>query len=317
MKRQDFILNKNLLLHEKVSIESLNNSFLKEPKKLIKFFENRYKEQIKELVDDFLTFKNKRIILLAGPSSSGKTTTSHLIRNTLKRKGFNTVTISLDDFYLPYDKRPLMPDGTRDNESIYSLDLKSINNFVKSILKHGKAKMPVFNFLTRSPEDEKVNIKVDSNTIIIFEGLHALNPDLFENSLSLAYRVYISPRTDFYLQNKLLLTSTQLRLMRRCIRDIYTRGTKIGSNLAGWKYVTESEDIYIKRYKETADYFVNSALVYELLLYAKYLKPLLMATEGSKQALQLIRVLDGCEHMDKKLVPPQSMLWEFLVYKDD
>ena len=305
------------MLHSKVSIESLNDGYLKDPKKMVDYFEEKYTNQIKELVDDFLTYKNKRIILLAGPTSSGKTTTSHLIRKTLEKKGIPTLTVSLDDFYLPYHLRPILADGSKDNESIYALDLKAINNFVKNVLKYGKAKMPVFNFLTRNPEPEKVDVKINSNTIIIFEGLHALNPDLFENSLSLAYRVYISPRVDFYLKNKLLLSASDLRLMRRCLRDVLTRGTKIGSTIAGWKYVRESEDLYIKKFKETADYFVNSSMSYEVLLYAKYLKPLLMSTEGSKQALKLIRILDWCEHMDKAFVPKHSMLWEFLVYDDE
>ena len=175
--------------------------------------------------------------------------------------------------------------------------------------------MPIYNFVKNRPEDEKQKVEIEENTILIVEGLHALNPDLFNSKeiQSLAYKIYIAPNVDFYLSDKLVLNASTLRLMRRGLRDYYKRGATIEQTLKTWNHTVESENLYIKPYKTTVDYIINSTHKYELLLYAKYLKPLLVATEGNKQIYPLMKTLDACEQINKILVPEDSMLWEFLV----
>lgn len=316
MKKSEYIANPNLKLKEKLSVEELNKLALDDIEELILQSEEKYHKQIRELVEDFSSYNYKKIILLAGPTSAGKTTTSHLVRKELEKRGKKTVTISLDDFFLEYEKRPRLKDGTVDNESIDSIDVPYIESFTKELIETGKANMPIYNFIKRAREPQTVEIKADENTVIIFEGLHALNPKLFSDMSELSYRIFLAPNVDFYLDNKLVLQAKNLRLMRRCIRDTYSRGTMPETTLSMWKFITDCEEIYIKPYKYTADYIINSTHNYEPLVYAKYLKPLLETTENNEMANELIEILNACEKVNKKFIPDNSMIWEFLVHKD-
>ena len=315
MKRQEFRANPNLLLKEKESIEHINDEAVKDIEGFISKCEEKYHKQVDELVEDFLSYNSKKIILLSGPTSAGKTTTSKIIKAELKDHGYNSVTISLDNFLVPLDERKVLSDGSLDYDSFATIDVEQFNSFIKSLYKDGEAKMPIYNFIKNRPEDEKVPVKIEDHTVLIVEGLHALNPDLLNinENQSLAYRIYISPNVDFYFQNRLILRAKSMRMMRRLLRDYYKRGVSIEQTLKTWKHTVECEDLYIKPFKTDADYIINSTHNYELMLYAKYLKPLLEATEGNDTIYELIKPLDACEQINKILIPEDSMLWEFLV----
>ena len=314
MKRIEFVNNPALLLKDKVSIEKLNDLVISDRDSLIKFEEEKYHNQVVELVIDFLSYGHKKIILLCGPTSAGKTTTSKIIQEKLKDFGYNSVTISLDNFLVPLSERKVLPDGALDYDSFATINVKLFNEFLKNLRVKGEAEMPIYNFVKNRPEDFTQTIKIKQNTVLIVEGLHALNPDLMnlKENRNATYKIYISPNANFYLKNKIVLEAKELRLMRRCLRDYYNRGASIEQTLKTWEHTVSSENLYIHPYKETVDYIINSTHRYELMLYAKYLKPLLTQTEGNKDIYHLIKPLDASEKLDKSIIPENSMLWEFI-----
>lgn len=314
MKRQDFLRNPALLLKEKDSIENINARAVSDIERFITEEEEKYHAQVKELVEDFLSTQ-KRIILICGPTSAGKTTTSKIIIKRLEQKGYDSVSISLDNFLVPLSERKVLADGALDYDSFATIDVKTFNKFIKDLMQNFHADMPIYNFVKNRPEDFKQPVEIKEHTVLIIEGLHALNPDLFtitENK-NIGYRIYIAPNVDFYLNGKLVLNAKSLRLMRRSLRDYYKRGTSIEQTFKTWKHTLESENLYIKPYKQSVDYIINSTHRYEPLLYAKYLKPLLLQEEGNEELYTLLKPLDACEKLNKILVPDDSLLWEFLV----
>lgn len=314
MKRQDFLRNPALLLKEKDSIENINARAVSDIERFITEEEEKYHAQVKELVEDFLSTQ-KRIILICGPTSAGKTTTSKIIIKRLEQKGYDSVSISLDNFLVPLSERKVLADGALDYDSFATIDVKTFNKFIKDLMQNFHADMPIYNFVKNKPEDFKQPVEIKEHTVLIIEGLHALNPDLFtitENK-NIGYRIYIAPNVDFYLNGKLVLNAKSLRLMRRSLRDYYKRGTSIEQTFKTWKHTLESENLYIKPYKQSVDYIINSTHRYEPLLYAKYLKPLLLQEEGNEELYTLLKPLDACEKLNKILVPDDSLLWEFLV----
>lgn len=314
MKRQDFLRNPALLLKEKDSIENINARAVSDIERFITEEEEKYHAQVNELVEDFLSTQ-KRIILICGPTSAGKTTTSKIIIKRLEQKGYDSVSISLDNFLVPLSERKVLADGALDYDSFATIDVKTFNKFIKDLMQNFHADMPIYNFVKNRPEDFKQPVEIKEHTVLIIEGLHALNPDLFtitENK-NIGYRIYIAPNVDFYLSGKLVLNAKSLRLMRRSLRDYYKRGTSIEQTFKTWKHTLESENLYIKPYKQSVDYIINSTHRYEPLLYAKYLKPLLLQEEGNEELYTLLKPLDACEKLNKILVPDDSLLWEFLV----
>lgn len=314
MKRQDFLRNPALLLKEKDSIENINARAVSDIERFITEEEEKYHAQVNELVEDFLSTQ-KRIILICGPTSAGKTTTSKIIIKKLEQKGYDSVSISLDNFLVPLSERKVLADGALDYDSFATIDVKTFNKFIKDLMQNFHADMPIYNFVKNRPEDFKQPVEIKEHTVLIIEGLHALNPDLFtmtENK-NIGYRIYIAPNVDFYLNGKLVLNAKSLRLMRRSLRDYYKRGTSIEQTFKTWKHTLESENLYIKPYKQSVDYIINSTHRYEPLLYAKYLKPLLLQEEGNEELYTLLKPLDACEKLNKILVPDDSLLWEFLV----
>ncbi len=314
MKRQDFLRNPALLLKEKDSIENINARAVSDIERFITEEEEKYHAQVNELVEDFLSTQ-KRIILICGPTSAGKTTTSKIIIKRLEQKGYDSVSISLDNFLVPLSERKVLADGALDYDSFATIDVKTFNKFIKDLMQNFHADMPIYNFVKNKPEDFKQPVEIKEHTVLIIEGLHALNPDLFtitENK-NIGYRIYIAPNVDFYLNGKLVLNAKSLRLMRRSLRDYYKRGTSIEQTFKTWKHTLESENLYIKPYKQSVDYIINSTHRYEPLLYAKYLKPLLLQEEGNEELYTLLKPLDACEKLNKILVPDDSLLWEFLV----
>ena len=243
---------------------------------LIDESEKFYTNQIDEIVSEITAPGKKiKVILISGPSSAGKTTTSDLIRLRLSDKKIKSIVISLDNFYIDRKDTPKFPDGSYDFENINTLDLPLINKFIDTLLKTYKAKMPTFNFITGEREKEYVDVEIDDNTMIIMEGLHALNPKLIKNHESEIYKVYLSLNAFYTNNNELLLPSKQVRLLRRITRDFYTRGYSVLETLSSWKNVCEGEDIWVKPFRESANYVIDSVHDYEILLYAKYSKPII------------------------------------------
>ena len=293
-------------------IDEINNLAKCDTDLLINMGESMYNSQISELVKNILEKETIKIIFLAGPSSSGKTTTSKLIAKELKKYNKNSIFVSLDDFFLDREKTPKLSNGNYDFESINALDLKTFNSFINDLLTTNTAQMPRFNFITDKREKTLEKIIVDKNTIIIIEGLHALNPNLIKNHVKEIYKIYICAHSCFKLNDKILIDGTQIRLMRRLIRDYYSRGRQIQDTFNSWDEVLNGEKIYIEPYKNRADYLVDSTHMYEPLLYAKYLMPLL--NYNSKKSKEFKEILKHFEILDKSYIPKNSLLNEFIAF---
>ena len=314
MKRKDFIISDNTLKHNKVHIEELNNKISSgEIEALVEGCEKFFYDQMDELLADMLSQPNKNLLFICGPSSSGKTTCSKLIRKELLERGHNSVVVSLDDFLLPHDRRARLSDGSVDYESVFTLDLTLFNNFIDDMLTSGKAEMPIFDFETNSRKAETNKATWKEGDIIIVEGIHAINPLIISRHVENAYKLYICPYDDLLFRDKTVLWAQELRMLRRCVRDCQTRGYSVEESLQSWKNVRRGEEENIKPFKLNCDYFLNTSLCYEILIYNNYFKDLFLDASQSAEVLKIVSCLDKCEKIDKSFVPSDSELWEFLI----
>lgn len=300
--------------YQKVSFDlaKVNELSQANPQKLIQDAESLYRKQINDIVEDIVSNGKYKVVLMAGPSSSGKTTSSNLIRQKLANHGYNSIVISMDDFFLNRCDTPRLPNGDYDYENVTALDLPYLNKFITDLVETGEAQMPRFNFVTGEREKEYEQLKLDDNTIIIMEGIHALNPIVFKKHTENMYKIYICVNTNFVIDGKTVLPAKKLRLMRRLIRDRRTRGMSLQATFNMWQNVLAGEDVYIKPYKNRADYLINSTHAYEPLMYAKHLLPDLKAEKETPAIANLIEMLEECKTLDASLLPPDSLLHEFL-----
>ena len=275
-------------------LDEVNNLAKLDKNLLISMSEEMYHQQIEDLVEELIKKETARIVLIAGPSSSGKTTTSLLISKYLENINKKAIIVSLDDFFLDREKTPLLPNGKYDFENITALDLDCFNNFIDDLFTKNKAQMPVFNFLTGKREQKLKDVEIDDNTFIIIEGLHALNPILINKTQEKLFKVYICVLSNFNYGERLEIDYTNLRLMRRFIRDYHTRGRSIQKTLETWQEVLNGEKLYIDPYKNDVDFNVDSTHMYEPLMYATYLKPLL-----EKSNFQISK--DLCKMLDAEI----------------
>lgn len=299
---QDFI-NKSQIDVNYINLQNENSKL-----DFIQKCEESYKNQINDLVSDLLSLPKIKIVLLTGPSSSGKTTTASNLSKSLTKCGIPSIVVSMDDFFIDRSATPILEDGTYDFENVTTIDIPLFQSFMSEILSSNKAKMPIFDFLKGKRAGYK-DIEIQNNEIIIIEGIHALNPIFTTNHEEEVYRVYACPYTNFTLDNNVILHPEELRRMRRMIRDYYHRGMSIDQTLNLWKNVCLGEDKYIKPFKETANFWIDSTHYYEPLVYKKYLPNLLT---DSPTSMQIKNSLDFFTELDLKYVPKDSLLWEFL-----
>jgi len=295
-----------------INLKSINDQKNKDLKSLIETSEKKYKDQVKQVVNAVIKNDKYKIILLSGPSSSGKTTTSNYIRDYLSEYGFESLVISLDDFFLNREQTPKLPNGDYDFENITALDLPYLNEFVDDMFTNGYALMPTYNFVTGKREKELKKIEVNENTIIIFEGIHALNPDLIKKHRDSMLKVYICASSDFVYDGKIVFKAPNVRLMRRLSRDSRKRGITIEETFKMWKNVLDGEVLYIDPYKNSADIKIVSTIAYEPLLFASFLLEKLEKSSQNEITKELINALNLCETLPLSIIPENSLLNEFL-----
>ncbi len=284
--------------------------------KLIDFSEKKYRDEV-EVMANSIIYGLRRFVLLAGPSSSGKTTTSKMLQKQLIAQGFHCVTISLDDFFIDRTITPKLPDGRYDFENFDILDLKTFNNCIEDLMYKYETDLPIFDFVTGSRKKEVNHIKISKDDVIIIEGTHALNPKLLTISdTHLFYKVYICVYSNFQIDGKTILPAKLLRFMRRLIRDAQTRGTGVEETLAMWNNICEGEDKYIKPYRVSANYLLDTTHIYEPLLYHTYLEKIL-SKSTHPYGVELYEKLQHFGYLTEDVVPEDSLLWEFLVKGSD
>ena len=258
-----------------------------------------------------------RIVLISGPSSSGKTTFRKRLEVQLMVNLITPVGVSLDDYFVNRVDTPLDEKGEYDYESLYALDLKQFNEDMSRLLNGEKVSMPTYNFKTGQREYKGNELKIDKNSVIIIEGIHGLNPELtklIDNKKK--FLVYVSALTSISLDNHNWIPTTDNRLLRRLVRDYRYRSYSAIDTLSRWDSVRRGEEKWIFPFQENADVMFNSAIIYELAALRKYAEPILLQVPKSSpeyaEANRLLKFLSYFNYINDSEMPPTSLLREFL-----
>lgn len=276
--------------------------------------EASYNKSLLDIVDKI--DDKVKLILIAGPSSSGKTTTANKLQLFLKGRGYKPITLSTDDYFKEREETPLDENGHKDYESVNAIDIDLFNNQLKDLIDGKEVITPTFNFITGKKEYKK-SMKLDKDGILVIEGLHSLNSNLtssIENDKK--FKIYISPLTGLNIDDHNRLNSTDNRLLRRMVRDNLRRGYNASHTLESWGRVREAETKYVFPYQDEADIVLNTSLIYELSVLKVYAEPLLYSVSerdpNYSEAIRLINILRLILPMPSASIPFDSVLREFI-----
>ena len=270
-------------------------------------------------VADMVCERGAKAVMLAGPSSSGKTTSANRLATQLRVHGKKPILMSLDDYYIDRDKIPVGPDGQRDLEHINTIDTDLFRADLARLFHGEEVELPSFNFKTGRREWNGHKLKLHPDSVIIVEGLHGLNPMMVPEGMekNLVFRLYVSPLLPLNLDHHNRIPTSYLRLLRRIVRDFEGRGTSVQQTLAMWNSVRRGERRWIFPYQENADVIFNSSTLYELAVLKKHIFPLLTAIEPEDEcydAVQnIVKVLNYIIEADvDDEIPPTSLVREFI-----
>lgn len=295
--------------------EKINNNKVKE---IIQVSEALHEKKIAQIADKICDDRDITMILIAGPSSSGKTTFSKRLSTQMKVNGKRPISISMDNYFVDRELTPVDNEGKPDYESVDAIDIDQFNMDLISLLEGETIELPQFNFITGKREKSGKWIKVDIDHPIIIEGIHGLNPNLTkEIPEKNKFKIYISALTQLNLDNHNRISTTDTRLIRRMVRDVKYRGNDPLQTFQMWDGVRKGEEKYIFPFQEEADIMFNSALVYEMSVLRKYIVPLLKEitkdSEYYSEAKKLLKFLKYFNSIDnEKCIPPNSILREFI-----
>ena len=297
-----------------------NNKKAKNVKYFVAEAEYRYFRRLEKVAEKIECETDKKsILLISGPSASGKTTTAYEISARLRGSGINAPVVSLDDFYKSVDELPKREDGKPDYESVYGLDLECISRCFDDLFSKGCAVLPRYDFAHQCSIPNANKIELGERDIVIIEGIHALNPLIRGNfDSSLFIKLYVRTATEFVKDGNVVLSPEDTRKVRRMIRDHYYRSTSLESTLDMWEGVLEGEEKYIKPFIGEADHMINTTHDYEPNVFQHYLFPLLKSTveQGDTKYLsefiRLKQVFDMFTAIPVNALPQSSMLREFV-----
>ena len=258
-----------------------------------------------------------RIVLISGPSSSGKTTFSKRLGIQLRVLGLQPVMISLDNYFVDRDKTPLDEDGEHDFEALEALDVALFNDHLLALMRGEEVSVPRYDFITGKSVPDSFKLRLEEKSVLILEGIHALNPRLTaEVSDDLKYNIYISALTSISIDNLTRVPTTDNRLIRRIVRDYEHRAHTAEATIRRWQSVRRGEDKYVFPHQEQADVMFNSALMFELCVLKEYARPLLHEVPDTvpeyAEAQRLLRFLDLFVPVPADELPPTSILREFV-----
>ncbi len=279
------------------------------------FYQNRRIVQIVSRLDD--EFPEKRIVMIAGPSCSGKTTFTRMLSTYLRAQGFSTRMISVDNYFRNRSETPKHKDGSFDFECIGALNTELFGLHIKKLIAGETIKLPEFNFHTGVREDDVTPMSLGKNEILLIEGIHGLNDSLTPGvDVADKFKIYISALTTLNIDRLTRMSTSDGRLLRRIVRDSTRRGYSATDTILGWSSVRRGERKNIFPFQEQADMMFNSALPYELPVLKPYLVPLLQEVEKGSEAYgdanRLLRLFDVVEHINEGVVPRLSILREFI-----
>ncbi|MBU5488824.1 nucleoside kinase [Clostridium sp. MSJ-8] len=299
-------------------VASLNKKIINnKQKEIILISEALHEKKIAYIADDIVSKEQAKVILIAGPSSSGKTTFANRLGIQLRVNGLIPIRISLDDYFLERDKTPRDENGNYDFESIDAIDLETFNYDLKQLLKGEEVEIPSFNFKTGKREMVGHKVKLPQNGVVVIEGIHGLNPILTsEIPKENKYKIYISALTQLNLDNHNRIATTDVRKIRRIVRDYLSRGYGAEDTLKMWPSIKRGEKRNIFVFQEEADVMFNSTLVYELSVLKPYaVKQLEKISKDSSvydEAIRLISFLNFFKEIKMEEVLENSILREFI-----
>lgn len=279
--------------------------------------EQYHAEQLARIARDICSRADVRVVLLAGPSSSGKTSTSHRLCLELLAQGKQPVALSLDNWYVNGALTPLKEDGSKDYESIYAIDLGQLETDLKALIAGKEIALPTFNFAEERREYPGDTLQLEEGTIMVIEGIHALNPILTEHiNASCKYKIYAAPMSPVSLDGERWIPTYVHRLLRRMSRDLRTRGKSPQATIASWPDVREGEAKWIEPYRQEANAEFDTSMMYELPAIRWTLERALQTVPASaeeyKIAEQLLYYLSFFESLPSSFIPRTSILREFI-----
>ena len=285
--------------------------------KLIQLSEALQEKKIAQIADEIAKRKTVKMVLIAGPSSSGKTTTCKRLSIQLAVNGIYPVGISLDDYFLDRDQTPRDESGDYDFEHLHALNIPLLNEQMNALFRGEEIELPRYNFRLGKSEKSGKKLKLKGNEVLILEGIHALNPELTAQIPNeQIFRVYASALTTILLDNHNYIPTTDNRLLRRIIRDHKYRGVNALGSIRRWASVRKGENRWIFPYQENADAIFNSAMLFELAVIKQQAEPLLEQVpencEEHAEAYRLLKFLHYIKPIPEDQIPPTSLLREFL-----
>ncbi len=284
---------------------------------VIPIAEGLHEKKIAQIADLIAASGNKKLVLIAGPSSSGKTTFAQRLSVQLRVNGLKPVPISIDDFFKNREDTPLGEDGEYDFETIDALDLVTFNDVLMKLIRGEEAEIPIFNFHTGKREEKRRRLKIGEEQILVVEGIHGLNEKLTSNiPREQKFKIYISALTHLSIDDHNRIPTSDLRLIRRIVRDFQFRSASALNTIKMWDSVRRGEDKYIYPFQEEADIMFNSSLVYELAILNQIALPQLEMIDNSVpeyiEAKRLSKFLQYFLEADINAIPNNSILREFV-----
>ena len=284
---------------------------------IINISEALQEKKIAKIAEEITNRKGVKLVLLAGPSSSGKTTSCKRLSIQLAVNGLKPLQISLDDYFVDREKTPKDASGEYDYESIYALDLDLINEQFNALFRGEEVELPKYDFQSGKSKKSGNKLKMNDNNVLVVEGIHALNPELTAHiPQEQIFRVYASALTTILLDNHNYIPTTDNRLLRRIIRDYKYRGVSAQETIHRWPSVRAGENKWIFPFQENADAMLNTAMLYELAVIKMQAEPLLQQVpencEEYAEAYRLLKFLKYFKGIPYNNLPPTSLLREFL-----
>ena len=272
--------------------------------------------QIADMADEILERGTVRVVLIAGPSSSGKTTFSKRLSVQLMAVGLKPITLSTDDYFVPRHLTPKDEEGNYDFESLYAVELELFNEQLKALTAGEEVKLPRFNFETGLREWRSNSLTCSPDTVLVIEGIHALNPLLTERvEKDAKYKIFCSVLSDVLLDEQRSIPTTENRLLRRILRDSQYRGFPAAETIRLWPSVRRGEEKWITPFIGEADVLFDSSFLYELAVMKNKLKPILQEVHKTSAeydtAQRLLGYIDFFKAIPDKAIPPTSLLREF------
>lgn len=295
--------------------ELIANGKISEMLKIQEAFHDKKIAQIADMI--YKRRESVRVVLIAGPSSSGKTTFAKRLRIHLRVVGLNPVTLSTDNYFVDREKTPLDENGEPDYESFEAIDHELLRKHLAMLIRGEEVQIPKFNFHTGHRSNKTIPLKLEKDDIVIIEGIHALNPRLTEGiSDENKFRIYVSALTQLNIDAINRIPTRDTRLIRRLVRDMKYRGHDAKTTIQMWPKVQRGEERWIFPYQEEADVMFNSALVHELAVLKIYAEPILRVLDSSEreyaEALRLLNFLSHFMGLLPDEIPPTSIVREFI-----